>query len=57
MDKHGLSQRLEQMFEDIRDDGRALTDADLVDEIVDTIAKFDMEKAWELEDEDDLDEG
>jgi hypothetical protein len=59
MDKRVLTQRLEQLFEDLRDDGRDLSDTELSDEIASMVTKLDMEELFdaELEDEDDLDEG
>jgi hypothetical protein len=58
MNKKVLGQRLEQLFEDIRDEGRDLSDNELADEIASLVTKLDLEELFdaELEDEDDLDE-
>lgn len=58
MDKRILGQRLEQLFEDLRDDGRDLSDNELAEEIASMVVKLDMEELFdtELENEDDLDE-
>ena len=59
MDKRILGQKLEQLFEDLRDEGRDLSDTELADEISSLVVKLDMEELFdaEVEDEDDLDKG
>ena len=59
MDKRILGQRLEELFEDLRDEGRDLSDSDLAAEIASLVTKLDMEELFdvEAEDEDDLDKG
>jgi uncharacterized protein YicC (UPF0701 family) len=59
MDKRVLGQRLEELFEDLRDEGRELSDTELAEEIASMVTKLDMEELFdvEVEDEDDLDQG
>lgn len=58
MNKKVLRQCLEQLFEDIRDEGRDLSDNELADEIVSMVTKLDLEELFdaEFEDDDDVDE-